>query len=86
MNGIRVFFVDLVYFIILVRVDSIIDDGGFKGGMKKINEDENGYNIEVEFLWWSLKFLENEIDCVCDILCVVIEFFFGKENDKEVVS
>lgn len=53
--------------------------------MKKINEDENGHNIEAEFSWWSPKFSENEIDRVRDTLRAAIEPFLGKENDKEEV-
>ena len=85
LNGTRVPFVDLAHFTIPVRADNIIDDGGFRGGMKKINEDENGHNIEAEFSWWSPKFSENEIDRVRDTLRAAIEPFLGKENDKEEV-
>lgn len=81
LNGTRVPFVDLAHFTVPVRADNIIDDGGFRGGMKKINEDENGHDIEAEFSWWSPKFSENEIDRVRDTLRAAIEPFLGKEND-----
>ena len=83
LNGTRVPFVDLAHFTIPVRADNIIDDGGFKGGMKKINEDENRHNIEAEFSWWSPKFSENEIDRVRDTLRAAIEPFLVKKMIKK---
>ena len=85
LNGTSIPLADLAHFTKPKRAVDIIDDGGFRGGKKKINEDENGHDIEAEFSWWSPKFSEIEIDHVRDTLRAAIEPFPGKENDKEVV-
>lgn len=50
------------------RADLIINSEGFIGGWKKINEDENGHEIEETLSWWSPIFTEEDKKLVRDTL------------------
>ena len=87
LNGTSIPLADLAHFTEPERANDIIDDGGFRGGMKKINEDERRNVIEAELSWWSPKFSGSEIDHVRDTLRAAIEPFVAAEKDiEEVVS
>ena len=86
LNGTSIPSADLAHFTEPERADDIIDDGGFRGGKKKINE-EHGGDIEAELSWWSPKFSGSEIDRVRGTLRAAIELFVAAEKDiEEVVS
>lgn len=84
LNGTSIPLADLAHFTKPERAHDIIDVGGFKGGMKKINE-EHGDDIEAELSWWSPKFSGSEIDHVRDTLRAAIEPFVAAGKDIEQV-
>ena len=61
--------------------DEIIKTGGFKGGLKKINEDGQGQDIKAKFSWWSPKFSEDDIEQVRDHNGEAIKPFFHQHRD-----
>lgn len=85
LNGTSIPLADLAHFTTPEKADDIIDNGGFMGGMKKINEDERRHVIEAELSWWSPKFSGSEIDHVRDTLRAAIEPFVAAEKDIEQV-
>ena len=59
----------------------IVRSGGFQGGMKKINEDENGDAVSANFSWWSP--IEINRDLVRNTLGNVVEPFLGPNDVPE---
>ena len=47
---------NLAHFTTLGIAEEIIKSVGFKGRLKKINEDQQGDDVEAKFSWWSPKF------------------------------
>lgn len=60
---------------------AIVTSGGFKGGIKKINKDEEGNNVSPKFSWWSPKFDENDRTTVQNTLEQAITPFLTDEDD-----
>lgn len=60
----------------------IVTTGGFIGGVKKINEDAEGYDLEAKFSWWSPKFGEDAITLVRDTLREAIQPFLAPLYDQ----
>ena len=63
------------------NADGIITSGGFKGGVKKINEGRKGDPIQAKLSWWSPKFKEKHKKLVRDTLNDAIKPFYG-DKDK----
>ncbi|KAJ7376966.1 hypothetical protein OS493_031238 [Desmophyllum pertusum] len=59
-QGTNVPITSLAHFTSQENAVGIIDTGGFRGGMKKINEDAQGDDINAKFSWWSPKFTEGD--------------------------
>ena len=75
--GTRIPINNLAHFTREDNAANIIASLGFKGGMKKINED----NIQESLSWWSPKFTEEDINLVRNTIDRAIRPFY-KENDN----
>ncbi|KAL9963505.1 hypothetical protein ACROYT_G027016, partial [Oculina patagonica] len=63
---------------------AITQSGGFRGGMKKFNEDAQGNNIEAKFSWWSPIFVEDDtINQVRNTLGGVIQPFLDEQDNLD---
>ena len=67
---------NLAHFTNKDKAAGIITSGGFKGGVKKINEDEIA-----SLSWWSPKFNNRDRELVRDTLNGAIKPFYGDRND-----
>ena len=74
---------NLAHFTTDENADAIIETGGFQGGMKKINEDEDGDDVSANFSWWSPIFSINDRDPVLNTLGNVVEPFLGQNDVLE---
>ena len=79
----RILINNLAHFTSKVTADGIIASKGFNGGMKKINEDENGHDIQAILSWWSPKFTEEDINLVRNTIDHAIKPFYDKDDDRE---
>ena len=61
--------------------DAIVVSGGFRGGMKKINKDAEGQDVNAKFSWWSPKFDVNDITEVRNTLGKAIQPFLADEDN-----
>ncbi|XP_078381353.1 uncharacterized protein LOC144664098 [Oculina patagonica] len=82
-EGTNVCISNLAHFTTESKADAIIRSGGFRGGMKKIDEDSQGDDIKARFSWWSPKFDENDITKVRDTLGEAISPFLHDERDDQ---
>ena len=86
-QGTMVPITNLAHFTEPAVADEIIESGGFKGGLKKINEDGQGQDIKAKFSWWSPKFSKDDIKQVRENIGVAIKPFFHQhrgDNDDQV--
>ena len=80
-KGTLISIANLAHFTIFA--EEIIKSGGFRGGLKKINEDANGHGVlEAKFSWWSPIFGEDDIKLVRDTLGVAIQPFIAGLRDQ----
>ena len=56
-------------------------DNGFRGGLKKINEDENHYDVCANLSWWSPVLIDAERNILRRHLGEVIQPFIEGEDD-----
>ncbi|KAL9963506.1 hypothetical protein ACROYT_G027018, partial [Oculina patagonica] len=82
-QGTKVPITNLAHFTKSDVADTIIESGGFIGGMKKINEDAQGNDIKAKFSWWSPKFSEGDIKQVRNRIGEAIRPFLH-HNDGQV--
>ena len=73
--------------------DGIIESGGFRGGIKKYNENAKGDDVKAKFSWWSPIFGEDDIKLVRNTLGAAIQPFIAElrdqstnEDDEEISS
>ena len=78
-QGTCISIVNIAHFTKLPFAREIVESGGFKGGMKKINEDAKGRDVEAKFSWWSPIFFEDDIRRVRDTLGAAIQPFLDDE-------
>ena len=62
--------------------EEIIKSGGFKGGCKKINKDQQGGDVEAKFSWWSPKFSGVDKELVRDRIGEAIMPFLHQHDDN----
>ena len=77
--GTRIPINNLAHFTREDNAANIIASLGFKGGMKKINED----NIQASLSWWSPKFTEEDINLVRNTIERAIRPFYKENDDPE---
>ncbi|XP_078381352.1 uncharacterized protein LOC144664097 [Oculina patagonica] len=82
-QGTKVPITNLAHFTKSDVADTIIESGGFIGGMKKINEDAQGNDIKAKFSWWSPKFSEGDIKQVRNTLGGVIQPFLDEQDNLD---
>ena len=75
--GTRIPINNLAHFTRKDNAANIIASLGFKGGMKKINED----NIQASLSWWSPKFKKRDRKLVRDTLNCAIKPFYGDRDE-----
>ena len=81
-QGTRISIVNIAHFTKRSFAHEIKESGGFRGGMKKINEDAKGRNVKAKFSWWSPIFGEDDIKLVRDTLGVAIQPFLSELSDQ----
>ena len=74
--------VNIAHFTKLPFAHEIIASGGFRGGMKKINEDVKGRNVIAKFSKWSPIFGEDDIKRIRDTLGAAIQPFLAELSDQ----
>ena len=62
----------------------IVNDDGFRGGLKKINEDENHDDVFAKLSWWSPVFTDAERNSLRGHLGEVIKPFTDPEEDDDL--
>ena len=72
---------ELAYFTNPEAADQIVNDHGFRAGLKKINKDENDDDIIANLSWWSPIFTEDERKNVREHLAEVIKPFTEERED-----
>ena len=72
---------NLAHFTSPVLVETIIEKGGFCGGLKKINVDVLGQDIKANLSWWSPTFTPDDIAQVRGTIGAAIMPFPGPPND-----
>ena len=73
---------NLAHFTNDLAASKIIKSGGFKGRLKKINQDAQGDAIVARFSWWSPKFREADMKQVRDNIGAAINpFVHHFDND-----
>lgn len=80
-QGTAIPIIDIAHFTTAGVANDIIATGGFTGGLKKINEHEDGNSVQERFSWWSPIFEENAKYMVRDRLEQVIDPFLDDGND-----
>ena len=81
-QGTSISIVNIAHFTELTFARGIVESGGFRGGMKKINENEKGRDVNAKFLWWSPIFFEDDIKLVRDTLGEAIQPFLDELSDR----
>ena len=81
-QGTRISIVNIAHFTELTSATGIVKSGGFRGGMKKINEDAKGRNVKAKFSWWSPIFGDDDIKQVRDTLGAAIQPFLSELSDQ----
>ena len=74
-EGTKIPIKNLAHFTSEANANGIITSKGFKGGMKKINEEES-----VSLSWWSPKFENRDINLVRDTLNGALKPFYGNKD------
>ncbi|KAJ7376970.1 hypothetical protein OS493_031242 [Desmophyllum pertusum] len=82
-RGTNVPITNLAHFTNQENADGIIENGGFRGGMKKINEDEQDCDILAKFSWWSPTFTGEDKKKVRETLGKAIQPFLGHNDDQD---
>ena len=59
----------------------IVNDHGFRGRLKKVNEDENHDDVFAKLSWWSPVFTDSQRNSLRRHLGEVIQLFIDEEND-----
>ena len=77
-QGTRISIVNIAHFTKLSFARKIVESGGFRGRMKKINENSKGRNIKPKFSWWSPIFFEDDIKRVRNTLGAAIQPFLAE--------
>ena len=77
-QGTRISIVNIAHFTELPFARKIVESGGFRGRMKKINENAKGQNIKPKFSWWSPIFFEDDIKRVRNTLGAAIQPFLAE--------
>ena len=72
---------ELAHFTNPEAADQIVNDHGFRGGLKKINKDKNDDDIIANLSWWSPIFTEDERKNVREHLGEVIKSFTDEKAD-----
>ena len=72
---------ELAHFTNPEAADQIVNDHGFRGGLKKIYKDENDDDIIANLSWWSPIFPEDERTNVREHLGEVIKPFTEERED-----
>ena len=82
-QGTKLSITNLVHFTTEENAEAIVASKGFKGGIKKINKDE-----ERKFSWWSPKFYDNDRKKVQNTLEQAITPFLAADKDdiKELLK
>ena len=62
--------------------DGIIESGGFRGGIKKYDENAKGDDVKAKFSWWSPVFGEDDIKLVRKTLGAAIQPFIAELRDQ----
>ena len=83
-EGTKVPIVNLAHFTNKNASEEIVKSGTFRGGKpKKIDQDNNGEDVEARFSWWSPIFEEKERNNVRVHLGNAIQPFLGEEGDRK---
>ncbi|KAJ7376967.1 hypothetical protein OS493_031239 [Desmophyllum pertusum] len=83
-QGTHVPITNLAHFTSPANAEKIIENGGFRGGMKKINEDAQGNDITAKFSWWSpILTGERDKNQVRRTLGAAIQPFLGQYDDQD---
>ena len=86
-QGTKLPITNLVHFTTEENAQAIVASGGFEGGIKKINKDEEGNDVSLKFSWWSPTFDENDRTTVQNTLEQAITPFLADKDDiKELKS
>ena len=64
----------------------IVNDNGFRGGQKKINENEKGNDVKASLSWWSPIFTEDEKNNVRVHLGKAIQPFLSEQDNQEIIQ
>ena len=80
-QGTNVSITSLSHFTTEENAQAIVSSGGFKGGIKKFNEDEEGNPVSANFSWWSPKFGDDDRTTVQNTLEQAISPFLAGQAD-----
>ena len=80
-QGTSVKITELAHFTNLDAAAQILDDHGFRGGLKKINEGDKHNDVKANLSWWIPVFTDAEKNGVREQLGEVIKLF-TEEKDK----
>ena len=81
--GLNLPITDLTHFTTDENADAIVESGGFRGGMKKFNEDGEGNVVSARLSWWSPVFFGEDIYQVRSTLGDAIQPFISKYDCLE---
>ena len=70
----------LAHFTNRAAAREIVNDHGFRGGLKKVNKDEN-HDVSAKLSWWSPVFTHSQRNSLRKHLGKVIQFFIDEKND-----
>ncbi len=85
-RGTNVPITNLAHFTRSDVAETIIESGGFIGGMKKIDEDAQGNDIKAKLSWWSPKFSEDDVKQVRNRIGEAIQPFLHHNDDQDTLK
>ena len=72
---------DLAHYTNHAAARQIVNDHGFRGGLKKVNEDENHDDVSARLSWWSPVFTNSQRNSLRGHLGEVIQHFIDEKKD-----
>lgn len=81
-HGTSIKITELAHFTNVNAAVQILDDHGFRGGLKKINEDDEHSDVTANLSWWIPVFTDTEKTSVREHLGEVIKLFAEEKKDE----
>ncbi len=85
-QGTKIPITNLAHFTNPIVAETIIESGGFLGGLKKINVDALGHDVKEILSWWSPIFTTDDITQVRRTLGGAITPFLGPGDDYNTLQ